>query len=155
MTDRERRIRNELEHPDTKALWRDAAEFLLSELDALRAENARLRQDDRLSRETGCWCDEHGTPCKGCDWRKDIRVLTEKRWKLQSELDAFRGENERLRIALKLANEAFEYIHDEWAGPMSFDTGAAMGQIADKCLSASMAIDNALDALDAEPKEKQ
>jgi len=45
--------------------------------DAIAAVLARLdelQRGDRKSRETGCWCDEYGHPCQGCEWRQRLEA---------------------------------------------------------------------------------
>ncbi len=38
-----------------------------------------------LSRATGCWCDEHGHPCQGCEWKERIATLEAENLALRSE----------------------------------------------------------------------
>lgn len=49
----------------------------------LLAEIGRLQRFDGKSRESGCWCDEHGHPCKACEDKQG----------LESELTRLRTEN--------------------------------------------------------------
>lgn len=45
---------------------------VIKELVSTRAENERLRKLDAQSRASGCWCDEHGNPCKACSDKQEL-----------------------------------------------------------------------------------
>lgn len=66
---------------------RETADRATARDDEASGEAERLRKLDAQSRKSGCWCDEHGHPCKACEDKQE----------LAAELTALRDEIDRLR----------------------------------------------------------
>jgi len=58
--------------------------------DTLKERVAELERMDAKSRESGCWCDEHGHPCKACERHQEQAELIAE---LKEELDALKTLN--------------------------------------------------------------
>ncbi len=114
----------------------------------LMAERDQAHRQMELSRTTGCWCDEHGHPCQGCEWRQRIATLEEALRKIEGivaalpiceapiDAGAVKGlpvgatDSETQRKALDIAVEALLRFDDIYADEALAAIRAAMGGVA-------------------------